>query len=381
MSQAEKSQRGLQRPAPTSDAAPQEPAPQYPLPPSLLDAEVYTDRGRFEKEIRRIFLRSWFPVFPASDLARPRDFLVWDQLRQSVVIVRQDDGSLAAWHNVCQHRGSRIVGKSGHCDGGRFKCPWHGFVYDLTGSVATVPLRESFDAQEIKGLRAPSVRASEWSGYVWLCFSEDAPPLREYLGAIWDELEYYRMERFQTRFRTRVNLKANWKLVVDAFNETWHVPFTHQDTLSRMVLWRDARLRITPPHSWMTLPIRDFTEKRAATDHRESHVCHYLAFPNSIFSCFPTHLQMWSAWPVSISETILNAWGIVGPAPAGVSEEKWASQNERDWDHFVNVLKEDTAVINGWGTVANSLGFRRCMFNTAESRLTAFHAEVGKRIR
>jgi hypothetical protein len=177
------------------------------------------------------------------------------------------------------------------------------------------------------------------------------------------------MDTFTTRFRTRLELGANWKLVMDAFNETWHVPFTHKDTLTGIIMWRDAVLHLEPPHSWMTLPVRGFTEKRAdEPDHRKSHLCHYLAFPNTIFSCFPTHLQMWSVWPVSPTETVLEACGVVGPAPAGMDEGKWQRQNERDWNQFLD------------GTVARSLGFRRNMFNTAESRLTAFHEEVSARV-
>lgn len=168
---------------------------------------------------------------------------------------------------------------------------------------------------------------------------------------------------------------------MDSFNETWHVPFTHKDTLAGLVLWRDAVLKLTSPHSWMTIPIRGFTDKSTSVDHRQSHLCHYLVFPNTIFSCFPTHLQMWSAWPVSPDETILNAHEIVGPPPEGMSEEKWKRHNERDWSHFLEVLEEDSEVINNFATVVHSKGFRRNMFNTAESRLTAFHDEVAKRLR
>lgn len=353
---------------------------QYPLAPHVLDAEHYRDPRQYARELERIFMSSWFPVCPAGDLSRPRDFVVWDQLRQSVVIVRLDDGRVAAWHNVCQHRGARLVGESGSCPAGKFKCPWHGFAYDLEGIVRTVPLRDSFDPEMLDGLRLPPVRVQEWAGFIWLTFGDETPELREYLGVIGHELEGYGLERFTTKYRESLELDANWKIVVDAFNETWHVPFTHTDTLTGLVMWRDAVLKLEPPHSWMTLPLRGFTERSSSSDHRESHICHYLAFPNTIFSCFPTHLQMWSAWPVSPTRTILQAWGIVGPTPEGMSDEQWTGQNDRDWQHFLAVLHEDAAVINDFGTVVHSKGFRRNMFNTAESRLTAFHAEVNSRV-
>jgi len=164
----------------------------------------------------------------------------------------------------------------GHCRYGKFKCPWHGFGYDLEGKCTTVPLRESFDEKELAGLRTPPVRAFEWNGLVWITLSDATPPLKDFLGVLWDELGWYRMDRFEIRYRVAPELNQNWKGVVDAFNETWHVPFTHQETLSRMMLWRDARIRVCPPHSWMTLPVAKFTEKFGPeTDHHEANVCHY----------------------------------------------------------------------------------------------------------
>ncbi|MFD5747277.1 aromatic ring-hydroxylating dioxygenase subunit alpha [Streptomyces sp. NPDC127033] len=354
---------------------------QYPLPPSRWDASVYTDPDRYRSELTAVFHHSWFPVHPSGDLPRARDFLTWDRIGQSIVITRLDDGSVRAWHNVCQHRGARLVNGSGNCGRARFTCPWHGFVYDLEGVVGAVPLRESFDEEALRGLRAPAVQVTEWAGWIWLALSDDVPPLLDHLGAIGTELAGYGLEGFTTRFRTSVRLKVNWKIAVDGFNETWHVPFTHPHTLAGLVLWRDAVLRISSPHSWMTLPIRGYTERAKATDdHRASHLCHYLVFPNTIFSCFPTHLQMWSAWPVSVDETELCAYEVVGPPPAGKTAEQWDRHNRRDWQQFLDVLNEDAEVINDISTVIGSLGFRGSMFNTAESRLTAFHREIARRI-
>jgi phenylpropionate dioxygenase-like ring-hydroxylating dioxygenase large terminal subunit len=353
---------------------------QYPLPPSLVPAGAYTDEAQYQREIGAIFHKCWFPAMPAADVAAARDYAVWERLGQSIIVVRQDDGDIKAWHNVCQHRGARLASGAGHCASAKFRCPWHGFTYNLAGEVRGVPLRESFDPQALEGLRAPAVRTAEWGGLIWMSLAADGPDLADYLGAIGEELSFYRLQTYRPRHRLTVELGANWKMVVDAFNETWHVPFTHVDTLSGLMLWRDARLKITPPHSWMTLPVRDFTERAGPdADHRISHLCHYLAFPNTIFSCFPTHLQMWSAWPVSSTRTILDAWDMIGPPPQGVSADKWERQIDRGWTHFVSVLEEDSQVINHLGTLGTSLGFKRNIFCTAEGRLTAFHAEVKRR--
>jgi choline monooxygenase len=353
---------------------------QYPLPPSAIDASLYTGVEQHVREIEQVFFKAWLRVGPSSDLPNPKDYIIWEELRQSVVIARQEDGSLLAWHNVCQHRGARLVEASGHCATGRFVCPWHGFIYDLSGKLRFAPLKQEFDKSRLEGLRTPPARVDEYAGFIWICFSDDAPDLRTYLDDIATELDWFGLENFNTRYRFDLMLDANWKVVVDAFNETWHVPFTHKKTLSDIVQWGKAHLRICDPHSWMTIPVKGLTDKHPEdADHREANITHYLAFPNVIYSCFPSHLQTWSMWPVGPDKTHLIAYGMVGACPEGMTEERWAKQNERDWQNFQAVTFEDAGVINGWGTVSHSLGQKEYMFNTAEGRLTAFHREIARR--
>lgn len=247
-----------------------------------------------------------------------------------------------------------------------------------TGCVKNVPLREAFDPDELAGARTPPVAVAELWGFVWICLTEPRRTLEEHLGPLFDELGWYGLDRFETRFRAELRLNVNWKVVMDAFNETWHVPFTHHDTLSDIVVWRDAHLRDLHPHSMMTIPLK---RKPGAPppedpDPRSSMIGHFLAFPNTIFSCFSTHLQMWSVWPVTQQETVMAAWGIVGPTPSGINDDEWERHNERDWEHFVEVARQDAEVLDDAGRVQDSLGFRRNMFNTAEGRLTAFHRAI-----
>jgi phenylpropionate dioxygenase-like ring-hydroxylating dioxygenase large terminal subunit len=82
---------------------------QYPLGPSLLDIDVCHSPTGYRRELDHALLRGGFPVVPSSDVAEPRDFLVWEQLEQSVLICRLDEGTVSAWHDVCWHRGARLV--------------------------------------------------------------------------------------------------------------------------------------------------------------------------------------------------------------------------------------------------------------------------------
>lgn len=351
-------------------------------PPSLLDADRYTDPARYQREVTQVLLKSWVMVGPSSSVAQPTDFVVWEQLGQSVVITRQLDGTLAAWHNVCQHRGARVVEGAGSCATGIFKCPWHGFTYDLTGRVMSVPQRKSFDPALLEGLRAPAVHVAERYGLVWVCLTEPPGSLDEYLGELVPQLDWYGLDDFDARYSQEWHISANWKAVLDGFLETWHVPFTHKDTLGGMVMWRGAKLKDLEPHSMMTIPVKGkdgVPLESPSGDPRESQICHYLAFPNTIFSCFPTHVQLFQAWPVGPQETVFKAWNLFGPTPEGMSDEEWSARADRRWASFQDVAAEDLEVLNELGRSYTSLGFRRNMFNEDEGRLSAFHRAVDAR--
>lgn len=355
---------------------------QYPKPPSLLPAQHYRDAGQYERELTRVFPYCWLPVALAAEVVAPRDYLVWQRFGQSVVVVRLDDGTLAAWHNVCQHRGARLVDSSGTCSTGSFKCPWHGFAYDLEGRVVHVPLREAFDEQELRGLRAPPAAVREWSGLVWIVLDPAALPLEDYLGDLGVELAGYGFDGWKAPYRDEWLIEANYKTVIDAFNETWHVPFTHKNTVKGGLLWRDTAIRIMDPHSMMAIPVRkEYTDVDAVRedDHRKTMLCHYLSFPNTIFNCFPDHAQVFTAWPAGPRSTVLSAWGLIAPPVPGVDVERYRARADRDWEQFRAVVQEDLGVLEAAGEIYDSIGFERNMFNTAEARLTAYHAAMNER--
>lgn len=353
---------------------------QYPVAPSLLAARHYRDPAQFQRELAGIFHTAWLPACRVADVARPRDHVVWDRFGQSVLIARTDGGRLTAWHNVCQHRGAKLVHGSGRCPTGSFKCPWHGFAYNLEGQVTHAPLAETFDAGELAGLRAPQVHAREWCGLVWLTFAADAPSLEDYLGELGDELAGYGFDQWEFRYQDTWRIEANWKTVIDAFNETWHVPFTHKNTVRGGLLWRDAALQIMEPHSMMAIPVRRYLDRMGPDqDHRKTMLCHYLAFPNTIFNAFPTHVQIFSAWPDGPRATELSAYGALAPCPDGVAQDAYHQRGDKGWENFRQVVLEDVGVLEDAGRVYDSIGFKRQMFNAAEGRLTAFHQAVNSR--
>ena len=170
--------------------------------------------------------------------------------------------------------------------------------------------------------------------------------------------------------------------MLDAFLETWHVPFTHKHTVKGGLMWRDAAIRIMAPHSMLAVPVSRKSEHLGGLpegDHRKTMLCHYLAFPNTIFNCFPDLVQMFTAWPAGPRATVLTAWGLIAPPAPGVDLERHRKRSDREWEHFCAVVEEDVDVLEAAGEIYDSLGFTRNMFNAAEGRLTAYHQAMNER--
>ncbi len=137
-----------------------------------------------ELERERVLSTHWLIAGWSGQIPDTGDWLTFEGHGAVVVVTRQPDGSLAGFHNLCQHRGPAIVGPQTGCGVRRFTCRYHGWVYDTTGAVVGVPEREDFDPAHLDGLRAPAVAADEWGGWVWVNMAgpDVAPALIDAIG-------------------------------------------------------------------------------------------------------------------------------------------------------------------------------------------------------
>ena len=218
---------------PTRGDAPARFGPDVPMIPDIgtgiLDASVYTDPERYQRERAAVLAPSWQVICRSAEIAKPGDFLTWAGQGETIVVTRRRDGGVSGFHNVCQHRGARIVKEPSGC-ARRFSCRWHNWVYDLQGAVVGVPDREDFDPAALAGLAAPAVECAEWGGWVWavLAGPGTAPPLLDWLGPeIVSDLGVYRMQDMQLAGKLTWDVPVNWKVIVDAFNENYHAAHLH----------------------------------------------------------------------------------------------------------------------------------------------------------
>lgn len=208
-------------------------APTRPVPfavetPDRIRAERYHDPGFFALEAEHLWSRVWQMACRLEEIPAPHDFVTYEILDQSVVVVRADDGGVRAFQNSCRHRGVRITDGRGSCEAG-FVCPFHGWCYDATGANTFVPRRSTFAEHNLDpgDLDLVPVRCEAWGGWVWINLDADAPPLRDCLEPAATILDGWQVEALRTEWWYACRLPVNWKLAIEAFIEAYHVAETH----------------------------------------------------------------------------------------------------------------------------------------------------------
>ena len=210
--------------------------------PDFLTEESYTYRGsdaiaadrytseEFAKlERERMWPYVWQFAAREEDLPEPGDFVVYENVGRTYLVVRQDDGSIRAMHNVCLHRGRKLRTEDGSAE--KFVCPFHGFAWNKDGSFNSMPCQWDFPHLNEDEMDLPEAEVGRWAGYVFIREEKGGPSLEEYLAPLPEHFKRWRHEECVTVARVAKQVPANWKVVMEAFMEAWHTVVTHPQLL------------------------------------------------------------------------------------------------------------------------------------------------------
>lgn len=194
---------------------------------AIIPADRYFSHEFMQLEWDHIWSKVWLLAGRSDDIAQPGQYICTDIGKESVIIVRQEDGSLRGFHNVCLHRGNRLrpegVGEAQDL----FRCMYHHWTYDWEGRICHIPDLDTFPQGGPPEGRVDAVRTGEWGSFVWFSLNPDVEPLEEYLDPIPQHLNPYHFERMAWKRDITVEWDCNWKTSVDAFNESYHVQGIH----------------------------------------------------------------------------------------------------------------------------------------------------------
>jgi phenylpropionate dioxygenase-like ring-hydroxylating dioxygenase large terminal subunit len=194
-----------------------------------LPVRHYTSPERHTLEVERLWNRVWQWACNEEDIPDVGDHVVYDIADSSLVVVRTAPGTIKAFHNACLHRGTQLRVESGNVQA--LACPFHGWTWNLDGTLRDLPCRWDFQHVRDEDLALPEAQVGTWAGFVFVNLDPDAAPLADFLENVPAHFEhYFRTPRFTSVHVSKV-MPANWKVTLEAFIESYHVIATHPQIL------------------------------------------------------------------------------------------------------------------------------------------------------
>ena len=288
-----------------------------------LPAWTYHSQAMFDLERDHLFLNHWQVAGHVSNIPAPGDWLAYDLLGERAVVIRGADGTVRAFHNLCRHRGARVVdGAQGHCKGA-LVCPFHGWVYNLDGSLRGAARPETFGAMDRADFALKPIEMQIWHGFVFLRFLPGPQ------GSVADSLRPYDADFHDFRAADILpvgspgiwsSTPVNWKSVRDVDNEGYHVALAHP-ALQELygptytdifhdngLMQSNATYGDRPGRSWS---VRNYVALSPRLDWLPPSLQrawnYYGMFPNTVFIFTPESVQYYAENPVSVGLTQLSA--------------------------------------------------------------------------
>jgi Rieske 2Fe-2S family protein len=325
-----------------------------PVTARTLPAEYYVDRKFFDDEMERLFARMWVCAGRTEQVARPGQFFVRELLGDSLIVVNGGPAAaekINAFYNVCRHRGTRLCTAETGAFSGSIQCPYHSWTYDLDGRLIGAPHMDEVPHFRKDEYPLHRVNVDTWDGHVFLNLDSGSEPLSRQLADLPAKFRAWRMEDLRLGARIVYDVKANWKLLVQNYNECLHCPNLHPslNKLSHYLSGENEPLQATYMGGRMDLRPgvetlssdglcrRAFLPGLSAEERRR--VYYYAIFPNMLLSLHPDYMMVHTLWPIAPDRTInICEWHF---QPSELAREGfsaadavdfWDMTNRQDWD-------------------------------------------------
>ncbi|HLX34890.1 MAG TPA: aromatic ring-hydroxylating dioxygenase subunit alpha [Candidatus Limnocylindrales bacterium] len=235
----------LARPADNASAALARHGPDHWHPRPTLAREDYASAAVFEAERDRIWFGGWVCTGRSEDVATSGDYLVRDIAGESIVVVRNADGEPRAFYNVCAHRGTKLLDDGAGHASRAIKCPYHAWSFDLDGRLIGTPNVHEDEAFDRAEHPLHGIRVGEFDGFLFVSLADDVEPLAESLLVGAETIvgfERYRMAELRPARRIDYDVAANWKVIVENYNECLHCPTVHPELVALVPLYRKGEV-------------------------------------------------------------------------------------------------------------------------------------------
>jgi choline monooxygenase len=282
-----------------------------------LASKYYTDPGILAIEKDRIFRRTWQHAGTLNQacgevngskltISDPETFFTADVADEPIVVVRDKQGTLRAFSNVCRHRAGPIAQGSG-CKN-VLRCGYHGWTYTLDGRLIGTPDVDGVEFFDRSTMGMFPLRLETWEQFIFVNFDPSAVPLSTYLGKIPEQASGFPITGLQLAERRDYVIECNWKVYVDNYLEGYHIPIAHPG-LMREIDYAQYRTDTYRYHSQQFAPIRamkqeDTIERLYAPDTGIGDALYFWVFPNLMLNIYPDNVQTNLIVPLSHEKTL-----------------------------------------------------------------------------
>jgi phenylpropionate dioxygenase-like ring-hydroxylating dioxygenase large terminal subunit len=275
---------------------------------------LYSDPRILDLEVKKIFHRDWFCIGRAEELPEAGDYMAFRIIKEPVLICRDGEGRLRAYTNMCRHRGVEIATGTGRAR--QFICPYHGWTYDLDGRLKGAGYMGDSEGFDRHQCRLPELQVGLWGGWIFTTLNPDPEPFGQYSRDFAEKFDYLGLETLKVGLRVDVELKCNWKLMVENFIDFYHVNVLHRDSIARFMrtvdlpydLRRNGQVFIDEYDAGTLSKSGDLTAKRIPALEGKSPRFSQAAVlpPNLNFFVRPDYVSVYTSWPLTVDTMRLS---------------------------------------------------------------------------
>ena len=300
----------------------------------------------FMREQARIFSKEWLLAGHQSQIANAGNYILQKVNGESLIIVRDKNGQIHGFFNVCRHRGSRLI--EDNC-GNRaaIQCPYHAWTYGLDGRLIGAPHMDEVPGFEKADYPLHPVNLELWEGFIFVNLKENPEPLKKWFAPLSGKFSHWNMSILQPAKRIEYDVRANWKLMFENYSECYHCPGVHPQ-LQKVSPYDSAEndlregpflggfMKINPGKSLTTSG--NACAAFVGKIENLQQVFYYSIFPNMLLSLHPEYVMVHQLWPQSPERTLIVCDWLFHPDAFKRKDfnpddaiEFWDMTNKQDW--------------------------------------------------
>jgi len=197
-----------------------------------ISPERYTSPDFFDQEMKMMWRRTWQWACRLEHIPEVGDYYIYDIGNISIIVARVGENDIKAYYNVCRHRGTKLRSHDGVGHTKDFRCPFHGWSWNLDGSLKNIPCAWDFPHVRREAFGLSEIKVGVWGGFVFINMDPNAPPLLDYIHPLEEHFGIWDLSKRHVFMHVEKELPANWKAAAEAFMEGYHIMATHPQLLT-----------------------------------------------------------------------------------------------------------------------------------------------------